>query len=729
MRRSYGIFLFILCVATTSSAQWVQTNGPGGGTVTMIVSNQSSIFAATQERGLYRSADDGVTWNWIGAGLPDAKTNSLSALAANDNALEVAYSLSGAAQGVVYRSTDNGASWQNNTPGFTGAYAAVYSLAAIGNDFYAGTSDSIPVVRSTDNGATWTSAGGGLPAFGTPSKLFGKNTMLFALSGGLYRSTDNGGSWIQSTGTGLTAPYGVSDVALLGDTLYAATIPQIYQYAGFYKSTDYGDSWTLVGSTFDVKSIVASAYTMFICSPYPVGLLGGVFRTADGISRTAAAGFPSGCIVNPLLVRGSTVLAGTDGPGMYRSTDSGSSFIGSSAGLTSNSINFLFSDGSEFIAASKACGTQLSPDNGASWTQATDYAALPLQYFYKGSNCIVKKGDTLYAGTNGYIERSIDGGSTWSQIAVSPIGVTTLLNIGNYLFAQTGSDSISRTSDNGATWTSASSTLTGVTSIASQGTSLYAGTSLGVFRSTDNGGTWTAINTGIVIHPIYGLATSTVYASPTVLLAGTFEGLHRSTDDGASWTRIDSTLLPLSYAASGSTIVIGDMVGVFSAIYGGITYAGGVHVSTDGGATWRINNTGFPNDGLKIKSFAIQGGKIYAGTDGASMWTRSLGELMDVKIAAHGSSVPSEFFLSQNYPNPFNPTTTIDFTLPADGKVTLKVYDVLGREVAVLLNNEQRKAGELQQAVFDASRLSSGVYFSRLAFNGKQLLKKMLLLK
>jgi len=729
MRRSSGIFLFTLCVITASSAQWVQTNGPGGGTVTMIVSNQSSIFAVTQERGLYRSSDDGVTWSWIGAGLPDTKTNSLSALAANDNALEVAYSLSGAGQGVVYRSTDNGASWQNNTPAFTNAFADVYSLAAIGNDFYAGTSDSIPVVRSTDNGATWTPAGEGLAAYGTPSKIFGKHTMLFALSGGLYRSTDNGVSWVQPSATGLTAPYGISDVALFGDTLYAATNPQIYQYAGLYKSTDHGDSWTLVGSTFNIRSITAATNTMFICSPDLVGLLGGVFRSADGMTRTIATGFPPGCIVNSVSVHGSTILAGTNGPGIFRSIDNGSSFIGSSTGLTSNSINFLFADGNTIIAASKSGDTQLSPDNGASWTQAADYTALPLQYYYKGSNCIVKKGDTLYAGTNGYIERSVDGGNSWSQIAVSPIGVTTLLSIGNNLFALGGSDSISRTSDNGATWTSASSTLIGVTSLASQGTSLYAGTSLGVFRSTDNGGTWIAINSGIVSDPTYGLYASTIYASANVLLAGTFKGLHRSTDDGANWTRIDSTIMPLAYGASGSTIVIGDRIGVFSVSYGGVTYAGGVHVSTDGGATWRINNTGLPNDELKITSFVIQGGAMYAGTDGASMWTRSLAELTNVKATAHGSSVPSEFFLSQNYPNPFNPTTTIEFTLPADGNVTLTIYDVLGREVAVLLNNEQRRAGELQQAVFDASRLSSGVYFSRLEFGGKQLLKKMLLLK
>jgi hypothetical protein len=91
-------------------------------------------------------------------------------------------------------------------------------------------------------------------------------------------------------------------------------------------------------------------------------------------------------------------------------------------------------------------------------------------------------------------------------------------------------------------------------------------------------------------------------------------------------------------------------------------------------------------------------------------------------------SAPREFTLSQNYPNPFNPATTIEFTLPSDGQVVLKVYDIVGREVATLLD-ENRKAGVYQQAVFDASRYSSGVYLAVLQAGGKQLLKKMLLIK
>ncbi|HTP79534.1 MAG TPA: S8/S53 family peptidase, partial [Bacteroidota bacterium] len=89
---------------------------------------------------------------------------------------------------------------------------------------------------------------------------------------------------------------------------------------------------------------------------------------------------------------------------------------------------------------------------------------------------------------------------------------------------------------------------------------------------------------------------------------------------------------------------------------------------------------------------------------------------------------PRIFSLSQNYPNPFNPTTTLQFTIPVDGRATLRVYDVLGREIATLVDGALQ-AGVYQQATFDASRMASGIYFARLEFGGRHLMKKMILIK
>ncbi|PID59467.1 MAG: hypothetical protein CR986_06050 [Ignavibacteriae bacterium] len=101
--------------------------------------------------------------------------------------------------------------------------------------------------------------------------------------------------------------------------------------------------------------------------------------------------------------------------------------------------------------------------------------------------------------------------------------------------------------------------------------------------------------------------------------------------------------------------------------------------------------------------------------------------------------LPTEYNLSQNYPNPFNPVTTINYTIPSNVKrftnsmtgemsnVKLIVYDILGNEVATLVNEQQNQGN--YQVKFDASNLSSGIYFYKLQAGNFVATKKMILLK
>ena len=94
---------------------------------------------------------------------------------------------------------------------------------------------------------------------------------------------------------------------------------------------------------------------------------------------------------------------------------------------------------------------------------------------------------------------------------------------------------------------------------------------------------------------------------------------------------------------------------------------------------------------------------------------------------AQSEAVPSSFALEGNYPNPFNPTTTIPFALPEASRVTLAVYDLLGRRVAVLVEGEM--AAGRHEAVFEASHLSSGVYLVRLQSASFSQVRRMTLVK
>ncbi|CAN5458552.1 hypothetical protein BH10BAC5_BH10BAC5_10230 [soil metagenome] len=90
--------------------------------------------------------------------------------------------------------------------------------------------------------------------------------------------------------------------------------------------------------------------------------------------------------------------------------------------------------------------------------------------------------------------------------------------------------------------------------------------------------------------------------------------------------------------------------------------------------------------------------------------------------------VPTKFELSQNYPNPFNPTTKINFAIPFDSKVSLTVYDVTGRELSTLINNEFRQAG-FYTAEFNGGAFASGYYFYRIQTDKDITTKKMILIK
>ena len=108
------------------------------------------------------------------------------------------------------------------------------------------------------------------------------------------------------------------------------------------------------------------------------------------------------------------------------------------------------------------------------------------------------------------------------------------------------------------------------------------------------------------------------------------------------------------------------------------------------------------------------------------MHTTNSGETF-VATEPSSKAIPNHFSLEQNYPNPFNSHTVISYSLPAAGNVNLAVYDLLGRQVATLVDGYQHP--NRYTIPFDASRLATGTYFYRLNVNGESTSRKMMLLK
>jgi len=101
--------------------------------------------------------------------------------------------------------------------------------------------------------------------------------------------------------------------------------------------------------------------------------------------------------------------------------------------------------------------------------------------------------------------------------------------------------------------------------------------------------------------------------------------------------------------------------------------------------------------------------------------------LTPLDIGEDGGNYPKEFALGQNYPNPFNPSTTFKYEIPKESYITLKVYDILGREVTTLVN-EQQRAG-YYEIDWNAVNNSSGVYFYKIQAGDYVDTKKMILLR
>jgi hypothetical protein len=158
----------------------------------------------------------------------------------------------------------------------------------------------------------------------------------------------------------------------------------------------------------------------------------------------------------------------------------------------------------------------------------------------------------------------------------------------------------------------------------------------------------------------------------------------------------------------------------------------GCYKTSNGGTAWIKWNTGMPKANIitemtYVDSTSING-KFYimAASYGRSIWLRLIDDAI-TGIVNNNNSIPGHFALHQNYPNPFNPVCKIKYSLPKEAVIKITVYDILGREVKILVN-EKKPAGK-HSVDFNASGLSSGVYFYKLKTDGFEETKKMLLVK
>ena len=293
---------------------------------------------------------------------------------------------------------------------------------------------------------------------------------------------------------------------------------------------------------------------------------------------------------------------------------------------------------------------------------------------------------------------------------------------------------ISRTTDGGTTWEAAvyqnySSTPNIVAAEFINATSARARTRDGeMFFSNDAGATWEKYDEDTDSTFFFQAIDQDNMVAVRVTENKKWE-VRTSSNGGSDWQQ-KSMLDPLTDGTNYDHIplyFVTDSTGIV------VTRKYQLLLTDDAGTTWApLNN---PDTNLTKALYVTGRNKVeqpfMAATlrDGRVLVFHSyfLTPVSSVDDECPALEMPSEYTLSQNYPNPFNPSTKIDFTLASAGRVTLKVYDILGSEVATLLQ-ENLPAGK-HSTVFNAAGLPSGIYFCTLRSNNVQITRKMTLIK
>lgn len=369
--------------------------------------------------------------------------------------------------------------------------------------------------------------------------------------------------------------------------------------------------------------------------------------------------------------------------GIYKGQGSGQQWAFS--GLTGKRVSNIFAapngDLFGYSHTSSIAYIHRSTDNGVTWTDvytrnfANNYAGGGGMVFPSDGSIVasfaVTVGPTV-GDVASYIFKSTDGGNNWVQKAVIQSGF-----VGGMELLADGR--------------------------------IFIGTSLsGVKMSTNNGENWVNMNT---FPPIY--IDNILKDKDNVIYICDAYGPNRSTDNG-------QTFVPVSPLNSGvmTEASFVDSRGDFYISYN----HNNIYRSTNKGDTWQLINNGLSSN-TYICSFTEANGKVYAGTNNSGAFYF----VPDVTAISNSSESAVNFRLIQNYPNPFNPSTKISFSIEKSSFVNLSVFDVSGKLVSSLIN-ENKPAGNYN-INFDASNLAGGVYFYRLSADGFTQTKKMILTK
>lgn len=546
MKKIAFFILLFLCLASGSFAQWSQI-GPTRSSISPYFISGDTIFAGHSQYGFYYSTDNGTTWcetdlSGIGIGAI-SRSNGITVAGGGD----------------IYRTTDNGQSFT------TIATSSILSISIKGNLAIAGSSTGVYV--SSDAGVNWTR-----PATLNTGVIWGAavigNTMIAGSTDGVYRSNNNGFSFTSvlsprfvnqivaadsvvyvcsnggieySTNQGLawnSFPLAMNTkcLAINGNALYAIGMDS----STVMKSTDNGNNWTpcLYGASSIISSnniLIANTGGSLLISTnngtswaekkyhfmeayavmktptaiYTSSTVYGAYRSTDNGANWALVNqvYPFGHL-RSFIMKGSKLFAGTNGSGVYVSTNDGLKWGDST--LLNQTVYALYTLGSNIYAGTAGSGIFYTTNDGANWTSVTGSTTI---------YSITSNGSRIFAGGTGGVLFS-DNSVNWNSISFPVPNIGGVAAIGNRVFAG-GTAGIYISTDNGFTWSVSSFPYPNVNTLAASGNVVFAGCEkYGFFVSQDLGQTWRSINGNLGNR----ISVSRISVSGSELYAATYRG-------------------------------------------------------------------------------------------------------------------------------------------------------------------------------------------------------------
>ncbi|MFI5253082.1 MAG: YCF48-related protein [Bacteroidota bacterium] len=657
------------------------------------------------------------------------------------------------ANGTILHTSDAGVSWVSQQSGSAAWLTSVCFTDELNGTVVgqSGCSSNGPTILNTsDGGVTW--------AAKTVPSVSDLNVVRFFTpavgvaagpAGTIIRTTDGGDTWYNLpsvTGDDLLSLHltDQNNGVIFGlDYLYREVNSA---HLTLLKTTDAGATWMKeviqFSSTDDVP--VQLSFTDEL-NGIGINGSGTIFKTSDGgtlwtrgvqipniypfIEYTIATSSSGKIIVAGGSIGGDLIADIYDtyehdisAPVLYQSVDGGSTFNNLSGANSFCTLHALsYADINNGILVGDSASIYRTTDGGGTWVNQLSGTIMAAQGYAFGGATLIDAKNAYVTGSHSTIVHTTDGGISWNLEMTS--GDDWLFKCvfadANHGYVM-GNHSVLYTSDGGAHWTNQFSSALGTfRSIASPspGNWFAIRYNRSILRTTDNGAHWDSVDTGTQ-RELYDVAFSSALNG---IIVGHGIILHTS-DGGNSWTTQLLDLKKYEFMDYGlnftNVSMCKDGSGFAAGFYGLIVH------TTDGGLTWNFqaSGTGSACNGLEAfdSNHAVMlmqySSLLQLGANGALGISR-----------IPSPNVPTVFALAQNYPNPFNPATTIRFDIPVTANVSLTIFDLLGREVATLL--DERKEPGYYEVKWNASNFASGVFFYRLQVDKFVQTRKLVFLK